>query len=178
MKWINFGGGHHITRDDYDIDTLIKNILYIKNKYDVQVYLEPGEAVALNTGFLVTKVLDIVYNEMHIAILDTSVVNHMPDVVEMPYRPEIIAAEEPGVYAHTYRLGGISCLAGDAVGDYSFQKPLKIGDRLVFCDMAHYTMVKNNMFNGINLPSIAVSDAHGINIIRRFAYADYLNRLS
>ena len=178
MKWVNFGGGHHITRDDYDIDRLVKSILFIRNKYNVDVYLEPGEAIALNTGYLVAKVLDIVNNGMNIAILDTSAACHMPDVLEMPYLPNIIGAGQPGEYAHTYRLGGLTCLAGDIIGDYSFKEPLKPGDRLVFCDMAHYTMVKNNMFNGVNLPSIALySETEGIRMIRRFGYEDYKSRL-
>lgn len=178
VKWINFGGGHHITRADYDIEKLIKIIKYIKMKYDVKVYLEPGEAIALNTGFLIASVLDIVRNGMDIAILDTSASCHMPDVIEMPYRPEIIGAAKTGELKHTYRLGGMTCLAGDVIGDYSFEKPLQVGDRLVFCDMAHYTMVKNNTFNGINLPSIAISDENGIEIIKEFGYEDYEGRLS
>ncbi len=178
MKWINFGGGHHITRADYDIEKLVGLINGIKEKYSLQVYLEPGEAVALNTGFLVCSVMDIIKNEKDIAILDTSVPTHMPDVMEMPYRPQIIGAQEPNVLKYTYRLGGPSCLAGDVVGDYSLDKPLEPGDRLVFTDMAHYTMVKNNMFNGINLPSIAISDEKGIEVIRRFTYEDYRDRLS
>jgi carboxynorspermidine decarboxylase len=179
MKWINFGGGHHITRDDYDIETLVETILYIKEKYEVEVYLEPGEAIALNTGFLVTEVLDIVKNGMSIALIDASAACHMPDVIEMPYRPHIIGSEKPGVLPYTYRLGGVTCLSGDIVGDYSFEAPLKTGDRLVFTDMAHYTMVKNNMFNGVNLPAIALySESKGIQIIRTFGYDDYKNRLS
>lgn len=179
MKWINFGGGHHITRPDYDIETLIRSILYIKNKYGVDVYLEPGEAVALNTGFLVSKVLDTLENGMDIAILDTSAACHMPDVLEMPYRPEIIGAGKPGEYDFTYRLGGPTCLAGDIIGDYSFKEPLKPGDRLIFCDMAHYSMVKNNTFNGIGLPSIgAWSLEKGIRLIKQFGYEDFKNRLS
>lgn len=178
MKWINFGGGHHITRADYDVETLVKTINYIKEKYEVQVYLEPGEAIALNTGFLVTTVLDIVYNGMPIAILDTSAACHMPDVIEMPYRPEIIGAKMPGELEHTYRLGGMTCLAGDVIGDYSFKEPLKVGDNVIFCDMAHYTMVKNNTFNGVNLPSIAIQDEKGVHIVREFHYEDYRNRLS
>ncbi|MBP7177082.1 MAG: carboxynorspermidine decarboxylase [Thermoclostridium sp.] len=179
MKWVNFGGGHHITRDDYDMESLVRSILFIKERYGVQVYLEPGEAIALNTGYLVARVLDIVNNNMNIAILDTSAACHMPDVLEMPYRPNIIGAGKPGEYEHTYRLGGLTCLAGDVIGDYSFQEPLKPGDRLVFCDMAHYTMVKNNMFNGVNLPSIALfSETVGIKVIRRFDYSDYKSRLS
>lgn len=178
MKWLNFGGGHHITREDYDLDKLVKTILYVKDKYGVEVYLEPGEAVALNTGYLVASVLDIVRNGMDIAILNTSAACHMPDVLEMPYRPNIIGAGQPGEYPHTYRLGGLTCLAGDVIGDYSFPEPLKPGDRLVFCDMAHYTMVKNNMFNGVNLPSIALfSEEEGIRVLKRFGYADYKSRL-
>ncbi len=179
MKWLNLGGGHHITRPDYDIATLVQTILYLKNKYGVDIYLEPGEAIALNTGFLVAKVLDIVDNGMQIAILDTSAACHMPDVLEMPYRPQIIHAGMPGEHAHTYRLGGMTCLAGDVIGDYSFKQPLKPGDRLVFCDMAHYTMVKNNTFNGVNLPTIALyNETDGIKIIKRFGYEDFRNRLS
>ncbi|PKM50715.1 MAG: carboxynorspermidine decarboxylase [Firmicutes bacterium HGW-Firmicutes-7] len=178
MKWINFGGGHHITRSDYELDTLINTIKHIKSKYNVQVYLEPGEAIALNTGFLVASVLDIITNNMNLAILDTSAACHMPDVIEMPYRPEIIGAKKPGEHQYTYRLGGMTCLAGDIIGDYSFEEPLKIGDKLIFCDMAHYTMVKNNMFNGVNLPSIAISDADGVQVIREFNFEDYRNRLS
>jgi len=179
MKWINFGGGHHITRADYDIETLVECILFIKNKYNVQVYLEPGEAVALNTGYLVAKVLDIVNNDMAIAILDTSAACHMPDVLEMPYRPNIIDAGMPGELSYTYRLGGPTCLAGDIIGDYSFKAPLKAGDRLIFCDMAHYTMVKNNTFNGVNLPSIAAyNETQGIRIIKKFGFKDFKERLS
>jgi carboxynorspermidine decarboxylase len=179
MKWLNLGGGHHITRPDYDIETLVRSILFLKNKYSIDIYLEPGEAIALNTGFLVSTVLDIVDNGMKIAILDASAACHMPDVLEMPYRPNIIDAGMPDEYACTYRLGGNTCLAGDVIGDYSFKQPLKPGDRLVFCDMAHYTMVKNNMFNGVNLPSIALfNEAEGIKIIRRFGYEDYESRLS
>lgn len=179
MKWLNFGGGHHITRPDYDIETLVRSILFMKDKYGVEIYLEPGEAVALNTGYLVGTVLDIVDNGMKIAIMDTSAACHMPDVLEMPYRPNIIGGGASGEYAHTYRLGGNTCLAGDVIGDYSFEKPLMPGDRLVFCDMAHYTMVKNNMFNGVNLPSIALfNENEGLRVIRRFDYGDYESRLS
>ncbi len=179
MKWINLGGGHHITRPDYDIETLVKCIMFFKDKYGVDVYLEPGEAIALNTGYLVAKVLDIVNNGMDIAILDTSAACHMPDVIEMPYRPNIIGAGKPDEYPHVYRLGGLTCLAGDIIGDYSFKEPLKQGDRLVFCDMAHYTMVKNNTFNGIGLPSIALyTEKEGIKIIKKFGYEDFESRLS
>ncbi len=178
MKWVNFGGGHHITRDDYDLETLEDAILFIKNKYDVDVYLEPGEAVALNTGYLATRVLDTMNNNMDIAILDTSAACHMPDVLEMPYRPEIIGAGKPNEKAYTYRLGTPTCLAGDVIGDYSFDAPLSVGDVLVFCDMAHYTMVKNNTFNGINLPSIATHrKGEGIKIIKTFGYEDFKGRL-
>ncbi|MEI7866260.1 MAG: carboxynorspermidine decarboxylase [Candidatus Methylumidiphilus sp.] len=179
MKWLNMGGGHHITRPDYDIETLVRSILYFKDKYSIDIYLEPGEAIALNTGFLVTKVLDVIDNEMTLAILDTSATCHMPDVLEMPYRPNIIGAGKPGAYGYDYRLGGMTCLAGDVIGDYSFKQPLKPDDRLVFCDMAHYTMVKNHMFNGVNLPSIATFNAEeGIKIVRKFGYEDFASRLS
>lgn len=178
-KWINLGGGHHITRPDYDVETLIECVMYLKEKYDVQVYLEPGEAVALNTGFLVASVLDVTHNGMDIAILDTSAACHMPDVLEMPYRPEIIGAGAPGEKKYTYRLGGPTCLAGDIIGDYSFDKPLKIGSQIVFCDMAHYSMVKNNTFNGISLPSIALHHMSGeLEIVRKFSYTDFMMRLS
>lgn len=179
MKWINMGGGHHITRPDYDIEALVRSINFFKDKYGVRVYLEPGEAVALNTGYLVAEVLDIIDNDMQIAILDASAACHMPDVLEMPYRPNIIGAGKPGEYEYTYRFGGNTCLAGDIIGDYSFKQPLKVGDRLVFCDMAHYTMVKNNTFNGVNLPSIALfNETEGIKIVRRFGYENFKVRLS
>ncbi len=178
MKWINFGGGHHITREDYDMETLIDVILYIKNKYDVNIYLEPGEAVALNSGFLICTVLDVIKNGMNIAIVDTSAVCHMPDVLEMPYRPHIINSGMPNQYEYTYRLGAPTCLAGDVIGDYSFKEPLKVGDKLAFCDMAIYSMVKNNTFNGINLPAIVkYSDEKGVEIIKKFGYEDFKSRL-
>ena len=178
MKWLNFGGGHHITREDYDVETLIDSILYMKNKYGVEIYLEPGEAIALNTGFLVCTVLDVIKNGMNIAILDTSAECHMPDVLEMPYRPNIIGASEPNEFEFTYRFGGPTCLAGDIIGDYSFKEPLKIGDKLIFCDMAHYSMVKNNTFNGINLPAIVkYSEENGVEIIKEFGYEDFKSRL-
>ena len=179
MKWLNFGGGHHITRSDYDIETLIRCIQFAQDTYGVQVYLEPGEAVALNTGYLVSTVLDTIENGMHLAILDTSAACHMPDVLEMPYRPQIIGAGLPNEKTYTYRLGGPTCLAGDIIGDYSFDAPLKEGDKLIFCDMAHYTMVKNNTFNGMNLPSIALySQKNGLQIIKQFGYEDFKSRLS
>jgi len=179
MKWLNLGGGHHITRSDYDVDKLIRIIRYLKEKYSLDIYLEPGEAIALNTGFLVTSVLDIVENGMQIAITDASAACHMPDVLEMPYRPEIIGAGKPGEFSYTYRLAGNTCLAGDVIGDYSFKEPLTPGDKLIFCDMAHYTMVKNNMFNGLNLPSIVILTKDGkLKTVRTFHYEDYKNRLS
>ncbi|MDD4297776.1 MAG: carboxynorspermidine decarboxylase [Ruminiclostridium sp.] len=179
MKWVNFGGGHHITRDDYDIETLIKSIIYFKDKYGVEVYLEPGEAIALNAGFLVASVQDIVENGMSIAIIDASAACHMPDVLEMPYRPVIIDSDLPNKKANTYRIGGPTCLAGDIIGDYSFDKPLEIGQKLIFCDMAIYTMVKNNTFNGMKLPSIALADKDGeVKLIKEFGYNDFKNRLS
>lgn len=179
MKWLNFGGGHHITRPDYDVEALVQAIDHMQTTYGVQVYLEPGEAVALNTGFLVCTVLDIVHNGMDIAILDTSAECHMPDVLEMPYRPHIIGSAEAGVLACTYRLGGPTCLAGDIIGDYSFEGPLAVDDRLIFTDMAHYSMVKNNTFNGINLPAIVrYNDEEGVVVVKRFGYDDFKGRLS
>ncbi len=179
IKWINFGGGHHITRKDYDQDLLCSLITDFKKRYSLEVYLEPGEAIALNAGVLETSVLDIIHNKMNIAILDTSAAAHMPDVLEMPYRPVITGAGLPGKYPNTYRLGGMTCLAGDIIGDYSFPEPLKRGSRLVFEDMAHYTMVKNNTFNGVRLPSIAIRKSSGeVVIVRKFGYEDYKNRLS
>jgi carboxynorspermidine decarboxylase len=182
VRWVNFGGGHHITRDGYDRDKLINIIKGFYEEYQniEQVYLEPGEAVVFNAGVLVSAVLDIVKNGMNIAILDTSAENHMPDVLAMPYRPEIFGAGLPGEYEYTYRLGGVTCLAGDVIGDYSFRYPLKNGDRLVFTDMALYSFVKNTMFNGIHLPSLvsfSLKD-NRIDVVRRFSYEDYKNRIS
>lgn len=186
MSVINFGGGHHITRDDYDIDTLIEVINHFRNEYGLEVYLEPGEAVALNAGFLVTTVLDVIDGKVNgeddIAILDASAACHMPDVLEMPYRPVIIQpngniAGEKGEKAVTVRLGGNTCLAGDVIGDYSFDKPLKPGDRLVLCDMSIYSMVKNNTFNGMALPSIYYNTSLGMRKIREFSYDDFRCRL-
>lgn len=179
LKWINFGGGHHITRKDYDIELLCNLITDFKKHYPIEVYLEPGEAIALNVGVLEASVIDIIHNKMDIAILDTSAATHMPDVLEMPYRPLIKGAGRPGEYKHIYRLGGATCLAGDIIGDYSFPEPLKLGSRIVFEDMAHYTMVKNNTFNGLRLPSIAIRKISGdIQTIKKFGYEDYKNRLS
>ena len=180
MKWINFGGGHHITREDYDIDRLVNVIKTFREKWDKPVYLEPGEAIALNTGVLVATVLDIVQNQLPIAILDISATAHMPDVLEMPYRPVITGAADPAVKSCTYRLGGLTCLAGDIIGDYSFREPLTPGDILVFEDMAHYTMVKNTTFNGVRLPSIGLwkPQEHRFHLVKEFGYEDYRDRLS
>jgi carboxynorspermidine decarboxylase len=179
MEWVNFGGGHHITRSDYDVNLLCDLIDGFKTRFPLEVFLEPGEAIALNTGVLVASVLDVFHNGMDIAILDTSASAHMPDVLEMPYRPVIEGAGMPGDYPHTCRLAGLTCLAGDVIGDYSFPTPLNVGDRLVFQDMAHYTMVKNNTFNGVRLPSIGILRRDGdFRWVRQFGYADYRNRLS
>lgn len=178
MKWLNFGGGHHITRPDYDIELLEKSILYMKDKYNLHIYLEPGEAVALNAGYLVCSVMETMKNGMDLAIVDTSAACHMPDVLEMPYRPNIIESGKAGEKPYTYRLGGPTCLAGDVIGDYSFDKPLECGDRLILCDMAIYSMVKSNTFNGINLPSIVLySDKDGARIVKTFGYKDFKSRL-
>ena len=186
MKWINFGGGHHITREDYDIERLVKVIEHFKLKYGLQVYLEPGEAVALNAGFLVSEVVDIIdggkNGDMDIAIMDVSAACHMPDVLEMPYRPKILdsrntLAREKGEKPYTYRLGTVTCLAGDIIGDYSFDEPLKVGDRLIFCDMAIYSMVKNNTFNGMALPTIYYNTEEGLKLIREFTYDDFKSRI-
>ncbi len=180
MKWLNLGGGHHITRPGYDIDGLVELVRYFREKYDLEVYLEPGEAIAIGTGLLVGEVLDVVKNGMEIAILDVSATCHMPDILEMPYRPEILGGFDAGQKPHTYRLGGPSCLAGDIIGDWSFEQPLKPGDKLAFLDMAHYTMVKTTTFNGIQHPHICTFDpqAGELNIVRSFGYEDFKQRLS
>ena len=179
MKWLNFGGGHHITRPGYDIPRLERCIRRVQERYGVTVYLEPGEAVALHAGYLDTTVLDLVENGMKIAILDTSAACHMPDVLEMPYRPPLSGAGEPGERTYTYRLAGPTCLAGDVIGDYSFDRPLAPGDRLTFCDMAIYSMVKNNTFNGMPLPAIVRQKPDGdCEIVRQFGYEDFKGRLS
>ena len=179
MKWLNLGGGHHITRADYDIPRLVRVVKYFREKYGLEVYLEPGEAVVLNAGFLVSSVLEIVHNGMDIAILDTSAACHMPDVLEMPYRPPLKDSGQPGEKAHTYRLGGPTCLAGDIIGDYSFDHPLQEGDTLVFEDMALYTMVKTNTFNGMPLPDIVWRNTAGeMSVVRQFGYQDFKGRLS
>lgn len=178
MDWVNFGGGHHITRNDYDIELLCALISTFKERYSVEVFLEPGEAVVLNAGVLVASVLDVLPN--NIAVLDVSATAHMPDILEMPYRPDILGAGKPKEYAYTYRLGGPTCLAGDDIGLYSFAEPLEPGSRIIFEDMACYTMVKNTMFNGVCLPTIASQDedTRQIRVIREFGFDDYRNRLS
>jgi len=180
MKWLNLGGGHHITRQGYDIDALVELITYFKGKYGVEVYLEPGEAIAIGTGILVGEVLDVVHNGMDIAILDVSATCHMPDVLEMPYRPGITGGFDAGEKLHTYRLGGPSCLAGDIIGDWSFERPLKAGDRLAFEDMSHYTMVKTTTFNGIQHPAICTFEPETgeLKVVRTFGYEDFRSRLS
>ena len=178
LKWVNFGGGHHITREDYDVDHLCRLIRNFREKYQLEVYLEPGEAVALNTGVLMATVLDIIHNDMDIAILDISASTHMPDVLEMSSRPEVTGAGKANEKKFTYRLGGVSCLAGDVIADYSFDQPLQVGDKLLFEDMAHYSMVKTTTFNGVRLPSIALARKGKIEIVREFGYEDFKSRLS
>lgn len=179
MKWLNLGGGHHITRADYDRKRLISLILEIRNRYGVEVYLEPGEAIALNAGYLVTEVLDIVDNGIKTLILDASAACHMPDVLEMPYRPPLKNSGKPGEKPFTYRLSSYTCLAGDIIGDYSFDTEIRVGDRLCFEDMAIYSMVKNNTFNGICLPDIAKMDENGeCTVVKSFGYEDFKTRLS
>lgn len=178
LKWLNLGGGHHITREDYDRERLIAIVRRLRETYGVEVYLEPGEAVVLNAGFLVSSVLDTLYNGRNIAILDTSAACHMPDVLEMPYRPPVSDSGEPGEKAYTVRLGGPTCLAGDVIGDYSFDQELVPGSRVVFEDMALYTMVKTNTFNGMPLPSIVYRNRNGEeHLIRSFSYEDFRSRL-
>ena len=178
MKWVNFGGGHHITREDYDVERLKKIIRHFREQYDVEVYLEPGEAVVLNAGFLMSSVLETMKNGMDIAILDTSAACHMPDVLEMPYRPPVLSSGMPGEKEYTYRLAGPTCLAGDVIGDYSFDHPLAEGEQVVFGDMALYTMVKTNTFNGMILPSIVWRNRDGEEIlIKEFGYEDFKGRL-
>lgn len=179
MKWINMGGGHHITKADYDVARLEKLLIYAREKWDVQVYLEPGEAVALNAGYLLTRILDIVENNgMKIAILDSSAACHMPDVIEMPYTPPILNAAADDSKPYRYRLAGPTCLSGDVTGDYSFDSELKIGDMLIFGDMAIYTTCKNNTFNGMPLPDIDIMHKDGsVEVIKKFSYEDFKSRL-
>jgi carboxynorspermidine decarboxylase len=179
MKWVNFGGGHHITRSDYDIPRLERCIERMTKGYGLQVYLEPGEAIALNAGYLHTQVLEVQHHAgaMDIAILDTSAACHMPDVLEMPYRPPLRDSGQPGEKAYTYRLGGPTCLSGDIIGEYSFDEPLKEGQTLIFEDMAIYSMVKNNTFNGMPLPSIYLKQGSDYTLLKSFRYADFKSRL-
>jgi len=179
LKYINFGGGHHITKKDYDVEKLIKIIQEFKIKYDVEVYLEPGEAVGWQTGVLVSTVLDIINNGMDIAILDTSAEAHMPDTLSMPYRADVRESGIANEKKYTYRLTGNTCLAGDIMGDYSFDKILVVGDKIIFEDQIHYTFVKNTTFNGISLPSLAIlRENNTLEIIKEFGYENYKNRLS
>ncbi len=179
LKWLNMGGGHHVTRDDYDVDTLVNCIRHVRDTYGLTVYIEPGEAVALNAGYLVTEVLDIVDNGIKTLILDASAACHMPDVLEMPYRPPLKDSGEPDEKSFTYRLSSYTCLAGDIIGDYSFDHEIEVGEKLTFLDMAIYSMVKNNTFNGIGLPSIAVMNPAGdCRIVKKFGYEDFKMRLS
>lgn len=185
VRWVNFGGGHLVSRADYDLDRLVSIITDFKERYakrgmPKEVYLEPGEAVGWETGWLVSTVLDIVDYGTKIAILDTSATAHMPDVLEMPYRPRIVGGGEPGEKAHTYRLGGLTCLAGDVIGDFSFDEPLQVGSKIAFCDMAHYTIVKNSTFNGVRLPNIVTYEPtrDELTVQRRFGYEDYMRRQS
>lgn len=180
MKWLNLGGGHHITREGYDVDALIKLVRYFREKYDLEVYLEPGEAIAIGTGILVSEVLDVVHNEVDIAVLDVSATCHMPDILEMPYRPEILGGYDAGEKEHDYRLGGPSCLAGDVIGDWSFDHPLAVGEKLAFLDMSHYTMVKTTTFNGIQHPHICTFEPQTgeLKVVRSFGYQDFKSRLS
>ena len=179
IKWLNMGGGHHVTREDYDLELLISSIQQMQEKYGLEVYIEPGEAIALNAGYLVTEVLDIVENGIETLVLDASATCHMPDVLEMPYRPPLRHGFEAGEKAFTYRLSSNTCLTGDIIGDYSFEKPVEIGDKLYFEDMAIYSFVKNNTFNGIGLPSLVLMDKAGdCRIVKSFGYEDFKGRLS
>lgn len=179
IKWLNMGGGHHVTREDYDMELLVSSIQHMQEKYGLEVYIEPGEAIALNAGYLVTEVLDIVENGIETLVLDASATCHMPDVLEMPYRPPLRHGFEAGEKSFTYRLSSNTCLTGDIIGDYSFEKPVEIGDKLYFEDMAIYSFVKNNTFNGIGLPSLVLMDKSGdCRIIKSFGYEDFKGRLS
>ncbi|HFI0265103.1 TPA: carboxynorspermidine decarboxylase [Streptococcus suis] len=179
IKWLNMGGGHHVTREDYNLELLISSIQHMQETYGLEVYIEPGEAIALNAGYLVTEVLDIVKNGIETVVLDASATCHMPDVLEMPYRPPLRHGFEAGEKEFTYRLSSNTCLTGDIIGDYSFEKPVEIGDKLYFEDMAIYSFVKNNTFNGIGLPSLVLMDQTGdCRIIKEFGYEDFKGRLS
>jgi carboxynorspermidine decarboxylase len=179
MKWVNFGGGHLMTRDDYDLERLIRVIRRFRERWNVNVILEPGSAIAWRTGWLVSSVLDVTRNQKQIALLDISVSAHMPDCLEMPYRPNVLGSGLLGEKAHGYVLGGTTCLSGDVAGEYSFDAPLKVGDRVVFDDMIHYTMVKTTTFNGVKHPSIGILRLDGsFDLMREFGYEDFRNRLS
>jgi carboxynorspermidine decarboxylase len=180
MKWLNLGGGHHITREGYDVEGLIGLIRHFRETYDLEVYIEPGEAVVLGAGVLTGTVLDLIRNEEEIAVLDISASCHMPDVLEMPYRPPLLDGLDPNAAQYTYRLAGPSCLAGDVIGTWSFKEPLTVGSRLAFLDQAHYTMVKNTTFNGVSLPHICTyePDSDTLKVVRSFTYEDFKNRLS
>lgn len=178
VRWLNCGGGHWITKPDYDVELLVRTLRDLRERHPhLTVYLEPGEAAAVDTGVLVATVLDVHESDIPLALLDVSATCHMPDVLEMPYRPTIHGAAEAGVHAHTYRLGGPTCLAGDVIGEWSFPAPLRPGDRVVFADMAHYTMVKTTMFNGVRHPSLALWDGRELQVVRRFGYPDFRARL-
>ena len=179
LKWVNFGGGHHITREGYDVEGLIKLLKNFKQKYPhLEVYLEPGEAVGWQTGYLMASVLDIVSNDKKIAILDTSAEAHMPDTLAMPYRADIKGAALKEVKKYSYVLAGNTCLAGDIIGEYSFDTPLKVGSRIILEDMIHYTMVKTTTFNGIKLPSIILKEKDCYRLVNEYGYNDYKCRLS
>lgn len=179
MRWLNLGGGHHISHPDYQVDALIARLRELQQRYQLQAYVEPGEAIALNAGVFVAEVLDINHNDVDLALLDCSATCHMPDVLEMPYQPHILGARQGDEGPHAYRLGGMTCLAGDVIGDYSFDAPLQLGQRLVFGDMAIYTMVKTTTFNGMALPSILAWDSRSgeLQTVRSFGFDDFLSRL-
>ncbi|RLA80553.1 MAG: carboxynorspermidine decarboxylase [Epsilonproteobacteria bacterium] len=180
LKWINFGGGHHITREDYDVERLIVVLKEFKRRFpNLKIYLEPGEAIGWKTGYLESTILDIVTNDINIVILDTSAEAHMPDTLAMPYRADIRNSGKIDEKKYNYRLAGNTCLAGDIIGDYSFDNPLKIGDKIILEDMIHYTMVKTTTFNGINLPSIAIKQKNGtMKIVKNYGYESYKDKLS
>ncbi len=179
LKWINLGGGHHLTVPAYELDALTELIIDFSQRHQLQVYMEPGEAIAIGTGILCCEVLDITYNQMNIAIVDTSATCHMPDTLEMPYQADISGAKKGQHNGYTYRIGGLTCLAGDVMGDYTFEQPLQIGQRLLFEDMSHYTMVKTTTFNGTRLPAIAVwnSETDHLRIVKHFDYSEFTARL-
>ena len=180
MQWVNFGGGHHVTREGYAVEELIALIRAFRERWGVEVFIEPGEAVALGTGVYVTEVLDVIWNHLNIAVIDGSCTAHLPDVLEMPYRPDVLGGAMPHERPYTYRIGGLTCLAGDIIGDYSFAAPLEVGNRLMFMDMSHYTMVKTNTFNGVKLPAIVAWDSRtdALTTVREFGYEDFKTRLS